>query len=65
MPETGGMLFPCTVKEELPPQRSEANEVEAQGNAQQLAQRGEGQNSNALTDEAKDRRKNPVKNFLE
>lgn len=26
MPETGGMLFPCTVKEEVPQLRTEANE---------------------------------------
>jgi hypothetical protein len=67
MPETGGMLFPCTIKEEVPqqPRNREANEnPEAIANSQQQSVRTDS-NQVGITGEAKDLRKNPVKNFLE
>lgn len=65
MPETGGMLFPCTVREEVPQLRSEAQEnPEARASAQQVPQGQDHPNANA-TAPAKDRWKNPVRSFLE
>lgn len=76
MPETGGMLFPCTVKEDVSQQRNDGNDDAGPGTqtsahlqVHKVAQKYEQQNAanaNASpTEEAKDRRKNPVKNFLE